>query len=67
VFTLGLSLYFSSGSAQQEAYGSLLAVIALILWAGATSLAVHLGMAISAELGASGASAVSVPEARPER
>jgi len=63
IFTLGLSVYFSTGSAQQEAYGSLLAVIALVVWAGATSLAVHLGMAVAAELGASGASAVSVPEA----
>lgn len=64
VFTLALSLYFSSGGAQREAYGSLLAVVALIVWAGATSLAVHLGMAVAAEMGDSGASAVSVPEAR---
>ena len=64
LFTLGLSLYFSSGGAQREAYGSLLAVIALILWAGVTSLAVHLGMAVAAEMGDSGASAVSVPEPR---
>jgi YihY family inner membrane protein len=64
VFTLGLSLYFSSGGAQREAYGSLLAVIALVVWAGATSLAVHLGLALTAELGDSGASAVSVPDAR---
>jgi YihY family inner membrane protein len=63
LFTLGLSWYFASGGAQQEAYGSLLAVVALVLWAGATSLAVHLGMAVAAELGASGRSAVSVPDA----
>ena len=63
LFTLGLSLYFSSGGAQQEAYGSLLAVVALIVWAGATSLAVHLGMAVAAEMGSTGASAVSVPDA----
>ena len=67
LFTLGLSLYFASGSAQHEAFGSLLAVIALVLWAGATSLAVHLGMAVAAELGASGASSVPVPEARAPR
>jgi YihY family inner membrane protein len=67
LFTLGLSLYFSSGGAQQEAYGSLLAVIALVVWAGATSLAVHLGMAVAAEMGSTGASAVSVPDARGSR
>ena len=64
LFTIGLSLYFSSGGAQQEAYGSLLAVIALVLWAGATSLAVHLGLSVAAELGDSGASVVRVPDAR---
>lgn len=62
LFTAGLSLYFSSGGAQRQAYGSLLAVIALIVWAGATSLAVHIGMSVAAEMGDSGASAVSVPD-----
>lgn len=67
VLTVALSFYFSSGGAQREAYGSLLAVVALLVWAGATSLAVHLGMAVSAELGASGATPVSVGDARPAR
>jgi YihY family inner membrane protein len=67
LFTLGLSLYFSSGGSQREAYGSMLAVVALIVWAGATSLAVHLGMAVAAEMGSTGRSAVSVPDAGTSR
>lgn len=60
VFSLLLSLYFAVGAGSRT-YGPLLAVIALLLFAGATSLALHLGFAMTATLvGAS--STVRVPE-----
>jgi uncharacterized BrkB/YihY/UPF0761 family membrane protein len=49
VFTIGLALWFSVSSSSQT-YGPLLSVIALLLWAGSTSLALHLGMSLTAEL-----------------
>jgi len=49
VFTIGLAVWFSVSSSSQT-YGPLLSVIALLLWAGATSLALHLGMSLTAEL-----------------
>jgi uncharacterized BrkB/YihY/UPF0761 family membrane protein len=49
LFTLVLIVWFSLSSGSQT-YGPLLSVIALLLWAGATSLALHLGMALTAEL-----------------
>lgn len=49
VFTIALSVWFSISSSAQT-YGPLVTVIALLLWAGATSFAVHLGMAVAAEL-----------------
>lgn len=49
LFTVALTVWFSVSSSSQT-YGPLLSVIALLLWAGATSLALHLGMAVSAEL-----------------
>ena len=49
LFTIALTVWFSVSSGSQT-YGPLLSVIALLLWAGATSLALHLGMALSAEL-----------------
>ena len=49
LFTVALGLYFSlSGN---SAYGPLLSVIALLLWSSLSSLALHLGVAVTAELG----------------
>ena len=50
IFTGLLGLYFALSSSASQAYGPLLAVIALLLWAGLTSLALHLGMATTVEL-----------------
>jgi uncharacterized BrkB/YihY/UPF0761 family membrane protein len=58
VFTVALSLWFSNSSSSQT-YGPLVSVIAILLWAGATSLALHLGMALTAELAAAPAAAVA--------
>jgi uncharacterized BrkB/YihY/UPF0761 family membrane protein len=49
VFTVALTVWFSVSSSAQT-YGPLVSVIAILLWAGATSLALHIGMALSAEL-----------------
>jgi uncharacterized BrkB/YihY/UPF0761 family membrane protein len=49
-FTLLLSLYFAMSSTTTRTYGPLLAVIALVLWSGLTSLALHLGTATTIEL-----------------
>jgi len=49
VFTIALTVWFSVSSSSQT-YGPLLSVIALLMWAGATSLALHLGMSLTAEL-----------------
>jgi YihY family inner membrane protein len=51
LFTVALAVWFSTSSSAQT-YGPLVSVIALLLWAGATSLALHLGMALTAELAA---------------
>jgi uncharacterized BrkB/YihY/UPF0761 family membrane protein len=48
-FTIVLSVWFAVSSSAQT-YGPLVTVIALLLWAGATSFALHLGMAVAAEL-----------------
>jgi uncharacterized BrkB/YihY/UPF0761 family membrane protein len=48
LFSLALGLYFSLSS--NATYGSLLAVIALLLWSSLSSLALHLGLAVTAEL-----------------
>ena len=65
VFTLGLAIYFSVSSGSEQTYGSLVTVIALLLWAGATSTALHVGLAVAAawEPGAGADGVVSVPEA----
>jgi uncharacterized BrkB/YihY/UPF0761 family membrane protein len=47
-FTAGLALYLSIGGGQT--YGSLIAVVALLLWSVLTSLALHLGLAVAYEL-----------------
>ena len=49
LFTVALAVWFSASSSAQT-YGPLVSVVALLLWAGATSLALHLGMALTAEL-----------------
>ena len=52
-FTGMLSLYFSISS-DSSPYGPLLSIIALLLWSVLGSLALHLGMATSAELSGGG-------------
>ena len=49
LFTVALALWFSFSSSAQT-YGPLVSVIALLLWAGATAFALHLGLAVTAEL-----------------
>jgi uncharacterized BrkB/YihY/UPF0761 family membrane protein len=49
-FTALLGLYFTLSGSSARTYGPLLAVVAFILWAGFTSLALHLGMATTVEL-----------------
>jgi uncharacterized BrkB/YihY/UPF0761 family membrane protein len=49
-FTALLSLYFALSSSSSRTYGPLLAVVALILWAGLTSFALHLGISTTIEL-----------------
>ena len=47
-FTSFLGLYLSLSSTSQSVYGPLLAVIAILLWSAATSLALHVGLAVIA-------------------
>lgn len=63
-FTGLLALYFAFAGTTARTYGPLVSIIALLLWAGLTSLALHLGLAVSAELANAGAAerSVSVPE-----
>jgi uncharacterized BrkB/YihY/UPF0761 family membrane protein len=49
-FTGLLSLYFAMSSSSSRTYGPLLAIVALVTWAGLTSLALHLGLATAVEL-----------------
>ena len=64
LFSLALGLYFSLSS--NAAYGPLLSVVALLLWSSLSSLALHLGLAVTVEL-AIGDSIVRLPEIEPER
>ncbi|MGZ4136520.1 MAG: hypothetical protein ACXVPX_03015 [Actinomycetota bacterium] len=48
LFTAGLAFYLSVGGGQT--YGSLIAVVALLLWAVLASLAMHLGLSVAYEL-----------------
>jgi YihY family inner membrane protein len=50
LFTVLLSVYFAISSSASSVYGPLLSVIALLLWALMTSLALHLGITASLEL-----------------
>jgi len=48
-FTLMLGAYLSISSSTRNIYGPLLSVVAMLLWAAATSLALHLGLAVLAD------------------
>jgi uncharacterized BrkB/YihY/UPF0761 family membrane protein len=63
VFTIGLAIYFAVGEGSQT-YGSLLAVIALVTWSGASAIALHVGLATAVELDrrAAPGAVVSIPE-----
>jgi YihY family inner membrane protein len=63
-FTGLLSLYFSVSSQSSRTYGPLLAIIALLLWCVLSSLSLHLGLAVAAELDAARAQdrVISVPD-----
>ncbi|MEO8477644.1 MAG: YhjD/YihY/BrkB family envelope integrity protein [Actinomycetota bacterium] len=50
VFTGLLGVYFAVSSSASQTYGPLLSVVALMLWALLTSLALHLGIATTVEL-----------------
>jgi uncharacterized BrkB/YihY/UPF0761 family membrane protein len=66
LFTIALTVWFSVSSSSQT-YGPLLSVIALLLWAGATSLALHLGMAVTCVLSAGGSEVTVRTDAASER
>lgn len=66
VFTVALSVWFAVSSTAQT-YGPLVTVIALLLWAGATSFALHLGMAVTAELAGERPARTAAGGAMPER
>jgi YihY family inner membrane protein len=63
-FTGLLSLYFSVSNQSSQTYGPLLAIIALLLWCVLSSLALHLGLAVAAELDATRSQdrMISVPD-----
>jgi uncharacterized BrkB/YihY/UPF0761 family membrane protein len=48
LFSLALALYFSVSSS--AAFGPLLSVVALLVWSALSSLALHLGLAVTVEL-----------------
>ena len=50
IFTVGLAAYYSISGTSTAAYGPLLAIVALLLWSVLTSLALHLGLAVAAEI-----------------
>ncbi|MGN6523179.1 MAG: YihY/virulence factor BrkB family protein [Actinomycetes bacterium] len=50
VFTLGLAYYVTHASSFGSTYGPLTGVVALLLWANLTSVAVFLGVAFAAQL-----------------
>jgi uncharacterized BrkB/YihY/UPF0761 family membrane protein len=50
ILTVLLGAYFATSTTTTRTYGPLLAVVALVLWSGLTSLALHLGMATTVEL-----------------
>jgi len=50
ILTVLLGAYFAMSTTTTRTYGPLLAVVALVLWSGLTSLALHLGIATTVEL-----------------
>ncbi|HJR99207.1 MAG TPA: YihY/virulence factor BrkB family protein [Actinomycetota bacterium] len=50
ILTVLLGVYFAMSTTTTRTYGPLLAVVALVLWSGLTSLALHLGIATTVEL-----------------
>jgi YihY family inner membrane protein len=50
IFTAGLALYYGSNGTARQTYGPLLGVIALLVWSYLSSLALHLGLAFTAQL-----------------
>jgi uncharacterized BrkB/YihY/UPF0761 family membrane protein len=50
ILTVLLGVYFAVSTTTTRTYGPLLAVVALVLWSGLTSLALHLGIATTVEL-----------------
>jgi YihY family inner membrane protein len=65
IFTAGLALYYGSNGTATSTYGPLLGVIALLVWSYLSSLALHLGLAFTAQLEAKRAG-VSSPRKAPE-
>ena len=67
LFTALLSLYFSISSESSQTYGPLLAIVALLFWSVLSSLALHLGLSVAAELTARStlrdADTVTLPDA----
>jgi YihY family inner membrane protein len=64
-FTAGLALYFALSGTSNATYGPLLSIVAMLLWSALTSLALHLGLSVAAEVGANGPAGrrvVQVPE-----
>src|SRR5262249_36622126 len=49
-FTVGLGLYYAVNRTAASTYGPLIGVIAVMVWAYLSSLAIHLGMAFAAQL-----------------
>jgi uncharacterized BrkB/YihY/UPF0761 family membrane protein len=64
VFTALLGAYLAVSADSDNPYGSLLTVIAMLLWSAATSLALHLGLSVVAERGGAGQpnGRISLPE-----
>jgi uncharacterized BrkB/YihY/UPF0761 family membrane protein len=68
LFSLALGLFFSLSS--NAVYGPLLSVVALLLWSSLSSLALHLGLAVTVELAIGESPSedlVRVPESEPKR
>jgi uncharacterized BrkB/YihY/UPF0761 family membrane protein len=65
-FTALLALYFALSDQAAQTYGPLVGIVALLLWSGLTSLALHVGFAVTAELarrwGESPRATVTIPE-----
>jgi YihY family inner membrane protein len=49
VFTAGLALYFSLSDRSTQTYGPLVGIVALLLWTMLTSVALHIGVSVTAD------------------